>query len=217
MMPRHRHAATIMVLLLSVVGCDTQPPGAPSRANIGPVTVSGRVLDFSTNAGVAGAIVSFGTIDSGPFAAVGTTTSNAAGSYTLTVPTVAQTPGLRPWHVEVDGASIGRARLTVAGYRGDLFVHPGTCVARYGIVADSVTLRPVVGATVELLGGRATTAIDGWYRIDFGCSANGWVGSNTTFMYVTHPDYLDGSEGIGRGVYSIERIDAWLERRSSKR
>lgn len=217
MMPLHRRAATIMVLLVSAVGCDTQPPGAPSPATIGPVTVSGRVLEFSTDAGVAGAIVSFGTIDNGPFAAVGTATSNAMGSYTLSVPMIAQTPGLRPWHVQVDGVSIGGARLTVRGYRGDLFVHPGTCVARYGIVADSQSLRPIAGATVKLLGASALTAIDGWYRIDLGCPANSWVGSNTTFMYVTHRDYLDGSESVGRGVYSVQRIDVWLQRRSSQR
>jgi hypothetical protein len=216
-MPRHRRATTIMVLLVSAVGCDTQPPGAPSPANTGPVTVSGRVLDFSTTAGVAGAIVSFGTIDNGPFAAVGTATSNAAGSYTLTVPTIAQTPDLRPWYVQVDGASIGLARLAVPGYRGDLFVHPGTCVARYGIVADSRTLRPIVGATVKLSGSNAMTAIDGWYQIDLGCPTNSLVGFNTTFMNVTHPDYVDGSEIVGRGVHSVERIDVWLQRRSSQR
>jgi hypothetical protein len=90
---RHRRAAAIMILLASAIGCDTQAPGGPSGATTGPVTVSGRVLDCSTNAGVASAIVSFGTIDRGPFAAVGTATSNAAGSYTLSVPTVAQTSG----------------------------------------------------------------------------------------------------------------------------
>lgn len=217
MLSRHRRAASIMVLLVSAVGCATQPPGAPSHANTGPVIVSGRVLDFSTNAGVAGATVSFGTIDGGPFAAVGTTTSNAAGSDTLSVPRIAQTPGLRPWYVEVDGASIGRALLTVAGYRGDLLVHPGTCVARYGIVADSQTLRPIAGATVKLLEASAITTIDGWYRIDFGCPGSSWVGSNTTFMSVTHPEHLDGSETVGRGVYSVERIDVWLQPRSSQR
>ena len=203
-----------MILLVFAVSCDRQRPGAPSPANTGSLTVSGRVLDFSTNAGVAGAIVLFGTND-GPFAAVGTTTTNAAGSYALSVPT-AQVRSVRSWSVQVDGASIGQVRLTV-GYRGDLFVHPGTCVARYGIVADRLTLRPVASATVKLLGSSAITAIDGWYRIDLGCPANGWVGFNTTFMSVTHPDYLDGSESVGRGVYSVRRIDTWLNRRSSQR
>ena len=215
-MPGHRRAAAIMVLLVSVVSCDRQP-GAPSPANIGPVTFSGRVLEFSTNLGVAGATVSFGTIDRGPFAAVATTTSNAAGSYTLTLPTIAPTPDLRPWIVQVDDARIGGARLTVAGYRGDLFVHPGTCVARYGIVADKSTLRPVAGATVKLLESSAISAIDGWYRIDFGCPANSWVGTNTTFMFVTHPDYLDALASVGRGVYSVQRMDVGLDRRSSSR
>jgi hypothetical protein len=217
MMLRYRGAATITVLLVCAVGCDTKAPAAPSPATIGPVTVSGRVLEFSTNAGVAGAVVSFGTIDNGPFAAVGTATSNAAGSYTLRVPTIGQPPDLRPWYVQVDGASIGLARLAVPSYRGDLFVHPGTCVARYGIVADSQTLRPIAGATVKLSGASVVTAIDGWYRIDFGCPANSLVGFNTTFMNVTHPDYVDGSEIVGRGVYSVGRIDVRLQRRSFQR
>jgi hypothetical protein len=219
MLPRHRRAAAIMVLLVSVVGCASQPPGAPSHANtnIGPVIVSGRVLDFSTNAGVAGATVSFGTTDGGPFAAVGTTTSNATGSYTLSMATVAQMPGPRPWDVEVDSVWIGRALLMVAGYRGDLLVHPGTCVTRYGIVADSQTLRPIASATVKLLASSAVTTIDGWYRIDLGCPANSWVGYNTTFLYVTHPEHMDGSETVGRGVHSTERIDVWLQPRSSRR
>jgi hypothetical protein len=212
MMPRHQVAAAITALLVSVLGCNSQSPGAPSFNR--PVSVSGRILDFSTNASLAGAIVAFGTIDGPSFAAVGTAVSDAAGSYTVTVPTIAQSPGLRPWYVQVDGASTGRVRLTDAGYRGDLFVHPGTCVARYGIVADSLMLRPVAGATVKLLDRSVITASDGWYRIDFGCPSNSWVGFNTSFIIVTHPNYLDGSEITGRGVYSVERLDVWLERRS---
>src|SRR5947208_6968033 len=157
MMPCHRLAAAMTLLLMSEVGCGSQLPLAPSNR---PVTVAGRVLDFSTHAIVAGAMAAFGTLDSGPFVAVGTAISDAAGSYRLTVPTVAQAPGLRPWYVQVDGASIGRARVTDAAYRGDFFVHPGTCVARYGIVADGLTLRPVAGARVSLLGSSVITAID---------------------------------------------------------
>jgi len=216
MMPRYRVVAAMTVLLIAAVGCSSQSPGAPSGNR--PVTVSGRVLDFSTNAGVGGAAVAFGTIDGPSFAAVGTAVSDAGASYTLTVPTIGQSPDSngrpRPWYVQVDGVSIGRVRLMDAGYRGDLFVHPGTCVARYGIVADSQTLRPVAGATVSLSGTRTATAFDGWYRIDLGCPANSWVGFNTTFINVTHPNYLDGSEITGRGVYSVERIDVWLEPRN---
>ena len=151
-MPCHRLAAAMTVLLMSEVGCDSQPPLTASNR---PVTVVGRVLDYSTNAAVAGASVAFGSIDGPSFAAVGTAVSDAGGSYRVTIPTIGQSPDSaghpRPWYVQVDGASIGRVRLTDAGYRGDLFVHPGTCVARYGIVADTLTLRPVVGATVTLL------------------------------------------------------------------
>ncbi len=218
-MPRHWLGAAITVLLLSAVGCDRQSPGAPSfstdvpRPNDGPVAASGRVVDFSTNASVAGAVVAFGTIDNGPFVALGTATTDATGVYI--VPTIAQSPGSQPLYVEVDGVFVGLARLTGAGYRGDLFVHPGTCVARYGIVADGLTLRPVSGATVKLLGSSAITAIDGWYRLDLGCPADGRVGFNTTFLTVTHPDYVDGSEVVGRGVSSVARRDVWLARRSA--
>ena len=100
-------------------------------------TLSGRVIDFTTNTGVSGAKLEFGD-------------------------------------------------------RGDFLVRPGNCVARYGTVADGLTLLPITGATVALLGSsNVTDSTDstGWYRIDLGCPSNGLVGFNTTVVTVSHPDY----------------------------
>jgi hypothetical protein len=122
------------------------------------VRVSGRVLDFTTNAGVAGAAVAFGNVG---------TITNAAGSYTVIVPTIG---GYEP---VVDGRWMGVVRVTAPASRGDLLVRAGTCVARYGVVTDAETMKPVPDAVVTILGpglnASSLTASDGWYRIDLGC------------------------------------------------
>jgi len=64
---------------------------------------------------------------------------------------------------------------------------------------------------VTLLGTSVATGIDGWYRIDLGCPADGVVGSNTTFLDATRAGYFNASESVGRGVFSVRRLDVWLE------
>ena len=166
-------------------------PTSPSTTN--SVRVSGRALDFVTGVGVPGASVVFGKS-----AAV----TDAAGAYSLAV----QMNGDRNEPV-VDGVFAGVVHATGATYRGDFLVRSGTCVTRYGTVASARTLLPIAGAKVSLLDVSATTAAEGWYRIDLGCSTNGLVGSNTMFMSITHPNYQDASEVAGRGVYLTERRD----------
>jgi hypothetical protein len=175
------------------------------------VTVSGRVLDFATNARVVGSTVEFRT-DPVPSATVATAVSGSDGSYAVVLS--ATRAGVFPWSVFVDGVGVASMSLTETGYRGDLLVRPGTCVARYGIVSDLVTLRPVADATVMLAGVRTRTTVDGWYRIDLGCPATGLVGLNTTGMYVSHPEYADTTQVVGRGVFSVYRMDVRLARRS---
>jgi hypothetical protein len=196
----------VVVGLLSLGGCQTL--GGPSDATR-PITISGRVLDFGTDAPVAGASVAFSG-DPGRVAGAATAITDGSGTYTLTVPTPDSAPannGSFPWYILVDGVSVGRARLATSGYRGDLLVRPGTCVTRYGVVVDATVRRAVAGATVTLLGRSVTTGSDGWYRIDFGCPSEGSFGFNTTFLYASHPAYPGAQEIVGRGVFGTQRID----------
>jgi hypothetical protein len=207
------HIVAIAVLFISV-GCAEQSIEGPSSVYVyavprdrSVVPVSGRVLDFATNAGIAGASVAFGNFESGSgrLVAAAATITDAAGSYTLSTPA----PG--SYLVQVDGVFAGTARIAGIGYRGDLLAHPGACVSRYGTIMDGLTQRPIAGATISLSGKSVVTGADGWYRIDLGCT--GPIGFNTTFMYVSAAGYLDQPQVVGRGVAGVDRRDVWLYRR----
>jgi hypothetical protein len=168
---RHR-VACLLVVVFSSGGCGTSPPAAPTsdyavpRAG-GSVAVSGRVVDFTTDAAIAGATVEFGGLDfSGRFVPAVTAVSDGTGAYKATI--VAGTSTV----VEIDKARIGQVQVN-QDYRGDFLVRFGSCVARYGTVADGLTLRPITGATVTVSGRSVVTAAGGWYRIDLGCPSNG--------------------------------------------
>jgi hypothetical protein len=84
-------------------------------------------------------------------------------------------------------------------------------VTRYGMVLDSQTFLPIVGA--EVRGSRVvTTDRDGWYQIDFGCST-GSTGFNTTSLTAVHPDYNSQQFSGGRGFQAVRRDDVALTRR----
>jgi hypothetical protein len=166
--------------------------------------VHGEVLDFRTEAGVAGAAVEFRS-DSQLGDARATT--DASGRYVLSL------PASGVFTVLVEGGYVGSSRVTGSGYRGDLLVRGGTCISRYGTIADARTLRPVVGATVSLGGQTTTSEPDGWYRLDLGCPPSGTIGFNTTFMSVTHPNYALREQVVGRGIGGVSRLDVDLERR----
>jgi hypothetical protein len=186
-----RVVVTASVLLTA--GCSTQQ--TPTTPSVG-VRVSGRVLDFTTGLGVSGATVVFGN----------TAVTNAGGSYAIIVPAGSYEP-------LVDGVWMGQARVRDSIYRGDLLVRSGLCVSRYGTLTDARTQRPVVDATVSLAGQSVRSGFDGWYRIDLGCTENGLYGFNTTFIYVSHPNYVAYSQVVGRGVYKVSRLDLELDRR----
>src|SRR5688572_25566008 len=84
----------------------------------------------------------------------------------------------------VDDRAVGSGYPRATNYRADVAVDRGQCIARYGMVLDSVTSRPIVGATARNLSNqlRATTDKDGWYHIDFGCGVSS-IGFNTTFFF----------------------------------
>jgi len=198
-------------ILAILTVCASACSGAPTSPS-GPARVTGRVVDYLTGAGVPGASVTFGqavfsdaihfTV-SAPHAAV----ADASGSYAVSLPAAAR------YDVVIDGGLIGSAEITAPSYRGDLFARTGTCVARYGTLADAETRRPIANAAVSVAGGSAITGADGWYRIDLGCPENGQLGFGTTLIYFTHPAYADASQVVGRGVSGVVRLDFTLKRR----
>ena len=191
----------VLVVVVVTCSCDEQQPvTGPSS---GSVSIRGRVVDFSTHAAVSGAVVRFAR-EASPGDSGATTDSN--GSYVLTVPSAAN------FLISVDGVSGGTSRVTGPAYRGDLFVDRGTCISRYGSLADARTLRPVAGATVAIGSATAISGADGWYRLDLGCPAMSFPGG-TTFMSVTHQDYAPRQQVVGRGVQGVSRLDVDLERR----
>lgn len=135
-----------------------------------------------------------------------TAVSDASGAYTMNVTAARYSPS-------VDGIAMGQAVVRGCSYRGDLLVHSGLCVARYGTVTNARTQRPVVDAAVSLGGRTVKTASDGWYRIDLGCPAEGRYGFNTTLISVSHPDYVDYFGGVGRGVSKVYRLDLEIQPR----
>ena len=188
------------VLVLGAGGCNDQATTGPSSTD---VSVGGEVLAFGTQAGVPGAVVQFrdGT------AAELLATTDASGHYALSLSAAGS------FTILVDGQYVGVGRVTGSRYRGDLLIRGGTCISRYGTLADARTLTPIGGATVSMGAETTISEPDGWYRIDLGCPATGTIGFNTTFMTVTHPNYAKREQVVGRGISGVSRIDLDLDRR----
>jgi len=191
----------IIALVVAACGCDERHPVTGPSSN--SEFMHGRVMDFRTQIGVSGVVVQFaGASQSGDTRA----TTDANGSYVISVPIFG------PLTVSVDGVFAGTVQVTGRAYRGDLLIDRGTCISRYGTLADARTFRPVAGATVSVGGGTTISGADGWYRIDLGCPAMNFPGG-TTFMYVTHPNYAPRQQVVGRGIQGVRRVDLDLERR----
>ena len=188
-----RLMGSAIVLSVACGGSPTEPSWD------GRTQVNGIVLDSRTDAAVAQAHVAIGSA-----AAM----TDSKGFYALSVAAGDQS-------VVIDDERIGTITLNSRAYRGDFYIHNAGCVARYGTVLDKNTQRPVVGATVSSVYAQTAVATDynGWFRLSLGCSGDACVGFNTTFLYVTHPNYLDGSFVAGRGVCFVERVDYQLQHR----
>ena len=199
----------IIVFSLTLITCgcgDRQQPTGPTEPTTGPVSVRGRIVDFNSQTAVPGARVVFGNYgQSGTIGEEASAISDSNGAY------VARFAARGGFLVLVDGSYAGSVRITGSSYHGELFVNGGRCVARYGTIADARTLRPVAGAAVVVGGGSAVTDVDGWYRIDLGCS--GSIGFNTAILTVAHTDYLTTARTVGRGISGVERLDVDLEHR----
>lgn len=130
-----------------------------------------------------------------------------AGRYSLPLPETGT------YYPTIDGQRVGTTNFTGASYRGDFLVRSGTCVSRYGTVSDAVSHKPVSGAMLSLGGKITGSGPDGWYRVDFGCPSEAWIGFNTTFINASHPDYADTSQIVGRGIAGVLRLDLQMQRK----
>lgn len=204
-MPPVLRATAVLIALLTMHACGDQPT-APSP---NPPLVRGTVLDFQTQTPISGAVVRLGT---NPVAGGSGTVTDANGRYSLPQPPDTG----RFYYFSVNNLSVGYGHPGAANYRGDLLVDTGTCVARYGVVMDARTLRPIGDAAVGFVAPfvsttASTTTSDGWYRIDLGCPSSGTIGFNTTFISASHPRYTSKQQIVGRGIQRVQRLDLLLE------
>jgi hypothetical protein len=189
---------TIVSLVLAVVaaGCGKHGVVQPSPHE---ALIHGRVKDYQSEAPLSG-VIRFES-DS-----LGTVVGNIdAGAYTVTLP-------IGGFSVFVNDLLQGTSVITGSEYPGEVLVDTTTCISRYGRITDARTLKPVAGATVTVSSGRATTGPDGRYRIDLGCPSPPPIGGNTSFIVVTHPDYTQVSQIVGRGTHDVRLADFVLER-----
>lgn len=197
--------AGAMMAALALQACDgDRVPAAPSPSvpttPVTPRVVRGTVLDFQTQAPLANAVVRVGTQISGGTEVV----TDVTGRYSMPQPPHSG----QSYYFTVNDTLVGRGYPVGADYRGDLLVNPGTCVARYGVVIDARTLQPLAEVSLAIFTNTlATTGTDGWYRVDWGCPASGWVGFNTTFLRASHPNYFSRDELLGRGIGGAQRLD----------
>lgn len=209
--PGLRQAGLPVILCVFVSACagspaPTQPSGQTPAGVSGPregfVSQTGFVLDFRTYAPLAGARVIFGSFTTGgsEYAAV----ADGSGIYRIEVP-----PG--DYLVRIDGVTVTGLKATASSTRAHLFAGAEGCSALYGVVDGVRSGTPLEGVVVTSGGStRATTAADGWYRLDFGCGVN--LGFNTMYAYFTHPGYQNGSHVVGRGApRGARRIDMVLQ------
>jgi hypothetical protein len=175
-----------------------------------PSSVHGRVVDFQTAKPLAGAVVGFSETSANSIGTNQTAVTDGNGQYVLPQPPL----NGRRYYVLVNNKFAGNAYLNGANNRaGDVAVHDGQCVTRYGFVLDRTTYLPIVGAQILNLSNKviATTDRDGWYQFDFGCL--GPYGFNTTWVIATHPDYISQNFSGGRGWSGVVRDDVALPRK----
>jgi hypothetical protein len=178
-----------VIALLGGWSCRSSPT-MPS----GPMTFSGRIIDYATGASVPNVSLRIGDE---------AVVAGATGTYTATVP-------VGTYKVSIDGQPKSTG-IDVRGpwTRGDFLVNGGSCRARYGQITDSFSGRPIAGAMVAL-NTRMVTDADGWYRQDGGCL--NCSPCNTTDIAVSAKGYVSKSLLLGRGYSDVLRLDIPLDR-----
>ena len=210
----------IPIVLLAACGDSQSPtsplPTAPTPSSPAQVHVFGRVLDFATNAPVAGASINF--YIEGLALIAQSVITDASGHYSVMLSRdVWYNPRINGPDVD---SNRGRIRPVAKETEADYLINGGTCIVFYGTVRDATTGEPLSGATVRFLGVERQSAADGSYRLDFGCPtpANPWRGIGTTFMSVMRPGYVTTSPYGNRAEFvpssRTQRIDVALQRAS---
>jgi hypothetical protein len=200
-MSAQRGLYLILLLTAAGVGCGESPTGPSDE----PVTFSGRLLDYVTQAPIAGAPLSFSLQSVAGTLNPSSTTTTADGAYTITVPRTGE------YVIRIDARFLGIGVVNGRAYRGELYSDTGTCASRYGLVLDDRTLRPISGALVRLTSATTTTGEDGWYRLDFPCPDVGFPGG-TTVITVTRAPYENRTMVVGRGLSGVSRLDITMTR-----
>jgi Carboxypeptidase regulatory-like domain len=189
----------IMLSLLAACGGGrelTQPtPVSPP--------VQGTVRDYQTQVPIANAEIF--VINRTRSDASYRTVTDGNGHFSLPEPA---RPTI-PYSLTVNAVDVGTGYFTGSGYRGDLFVDSGTCIARYGQVLDAKTMRPIAAASMTGVG-LTTTDSDGWYRIDLGCPASGVIGFTTVALTASCAGYTSLQLIVGRGISHVSRLDFLL-------
>jgi hypothetical protein len=210
----------LMVSAAAVVfacSADSTAPTAPTApmppTGDVPVRVFGRVVDYSTNGGVAGASIDF--YISGLPAIARSVVTDAAGHYSVRL-----SRGVR-YNPRINGPDVDSNRGTIIPVaketEADYLINGGTCIVFHGTVRDAMTGEPLSGASVTFRSPTQQTGPDGSYRIDLGCpsAANPWQGSGTTFMTVSRPGYVTASPYGTRAEFipsaRTQRIDVVLQ------
>jgi hypothetical protein len=207
------------IAVLSLCGCSPDQPTAPSATTppvaatpTAPTTsikppltpIQGRVVDFQSIRPIAGATVSIGDF--------GTAVTDSDGRYSIPQPPLNYAPN-SPVSFTVNGEVVGRGYPRGENNRaGDVAVDRGNCVMRYGMVLDSTTMLPIVGANVATAGGTKSkpTDKDGWYELDFHGCGYGYTGFNTTWATASAPGYTSAIFDGGRGWSGVRRNDVML-------
>jgi len=217
---RIRVATGVVAALLAISCGDTPPPTAPTPAaptQTPSIRISGKVVDYSSGQGVAGATVTWRAVSGNHlnFKTDVVTTSDSAGQFTVNLP-VTEGLSVADRIVFESPLSSGVIRVPVKHLETDLLVNGGPCAARYGYVRDAITGHPIGGARV-LRAGSAMTDANGYYRIDIGCTPYGYErwGIGTTTISASHPAYQSTYDLDGRSENTsfsgIRRVDFGLQ------
>jgi hypothetical protein len=188
----------LLAVLAVSTACNDSPTRPGDRAS---VRVTGVIRDFRSDAPVVGAQVVFGAVTAST-----ELSGRLAGRYAVQVEAGEH-------RVSIDDEPIGSVWLEGRTYRGDFYVRTAGCIARYGIVRDRQTRRPVPGATVSWFGNPSTTTDNGgWFTLSLGCPEVPCIGFNTTSLSVEHPRFETRMVPIGRGFCFVHRLDIELDR-----